>query len=289
MKNVVLWYFSTLLLFSGVSFGGVVEIKDNNVKFPDELATCRLFHDEHGFFIVVKRTMCRVKNEYIDKDLRGVSSDKLDFVLGKKIEMVVDGKRAIFKRVTDKELRNLIPHETETSLVPLDVKNDILEQIHAPSYIQVILLSNGEIGLHLNHRLCGGGFIEGSIGAFVGYVGGYFGTIVAGKSVKGLVRNIEDVESADRICKKVDTAIDIIAPTVATFAGGYGWSCGIAMGEEIVEKTAEEMVKEAIKDATKEATKEAAKEAAKQVATSHVGELLQKVLADMAREATKNA
>lgn len=157
------------LLFFGQA-QSFVEVEKTHVYVAPSLGSLRLLHSDYGFIIEKDGNFIPVKPEYIDKEIRTISTENLDYVLGNKAQMTINGYACIFTKLSENALEPAIPQESNVIQLDEKVTQQIIEQLPPSSYIQIVQLSNGDYGLHVRTRVLGGG----GLGAAIGAIGGKF-------------------------------------------------------------------------------------------------------------------
>lgn len=160
------------LAFLAVLFFGqaqsFVEVEKTHVYALPSLGSLRLLHSDYGFIIEKDGNFIPVKPEFIDKEIRTISTENLDYVLGKKAQMTINGHTCIFTKLSENELETAIPQESNVIQLDEKVTQQIIEQLPPSSYIQIVQLSNGDYGLHVKTRILGGGVFGAVAGAIFG-------------------------------------------------------------------------------------------------------------------------
>ena len=165
-NNLFTLLFMASFLFSGLN--SAVEVNSSSVFIPTSLNGVRLLHDENGFAIEKNGDVFPVKTECMDKELVNLSDEELDFLLGLKAKIEIDGEEQIITRISPELTRKLMAESQK--VVPLSPEDSekIISQLPASSYIKVFQYSDGEYGLHLKTRLPGGGLFGASAGCWIG-------------------------------------------------------------------------------------------------------------------------
>ncbi len=162
-NNLFMLLFMVSFLFSGLS--STVEINSSSLFIPTSLNGVRLLHDENGFAIEKDGNVFPVKTECMDKELVNVSDEELDFLLGLKAKIEINGEEHILTRVSPALTLKLVAESQEGIPLSPEDSEKIISQLPASSYIKVFQFNDGEYGLHL---LPGGGIWGAVGGAWVG-------------------------------------------------------------------------------------------------------------------------
>jgi len=158
-NNLFSLLFLASFLFNGLN--ATVEINSSNLFIPTSLDGVRLFHDENGFTVVKDGDEFPVKTECLDKELINLSDEDLDFVLGLKAKIEIDGEEQILTRISPELAQKLLTSSKELIQFSTEDSEKIVSHLPGNSYLQVFQFSDGEYGLHLHTRLPGGGPIFG--------------------------------------------------------------------------------------------------------------------------------
>jgi len=204
------------------------EIPQSNIISVD--SDVRVFHTKNGFSVLDNGRMRSVRSENIDKELRGITSKELDFILGNKAIITLEGKKMEFTRVPEAFVNGLIAHN-ESATVKESVFEKIVSELPQQNYIKVIRYNSGDFGLHLKVNMAGGGAFGAALGCWVGKFVAHLvieGTIVA-------VSTAVSVVATPAVGVTVGVALhQTVAPvahtivTVAAVAGGI--TLGAATG-----------------------------------------------------------
>lgn len=203
-----------------------IEINQENLFIPASLDGIRLLHNDEGFTVVNDTEKFAVKTECIDKELRGLSNEKLYFLLGVKAKVKLYDEDLVLTKMSNKETSNLITGiNDDQDIIRLsdeDVK-EVISQLPPSSYIQIFQYSDGEYGLHLKTRLSGGGFWGATIGCWVGkFVASFVchGAIIAvSATVSAFATPAVGAAVAIALEKTLGAAIETTT-TAAAIAGG---------------------------------------------------------------------
>ena len=156
----------TLCLFGYIR--PFVEISPANLFVPSSLRGIRLFFNEKNFVVAKDGSFFTVKSECLDKELTDMSYEKLDFLLGLKAKIKLNGQELLFTRISPEETARFIIKNQNLIKIDQDFSAKINFQLPGSSYIYVFQFSDGEYGLHLKKRLPGGGVWGAVGGAWVG-------------------------------------------------------------------------------------------------------------------------
>lgn len=183
-KVIYLVSFLFFVFFNGLN--SIIQIDSSNLFIPLYAKNVKLFHDGKDFIIEKDGEFLPVSNDCIDKELRNLSKEKLEFILGLRVKIEIDGKELLLVKISPKLTKKLILESEEFVQFNLEDSEKIVSQLPASRYIQIFQFSNGEYGLHLKTRLVGGG----AWGAIIGVVTGKFivhavGGVVAGAAGLG--------------------------------------------------------------------------------------------------------
>jgi hypothetical protein len=168
-RNTLTLLIAGLFLFNALN--ATVEIAPSNLLIPASLKGTRLFHEDGNFVIVKDGDAFPVKPEYMDKELRNLPDEVLDFALGLKAKVNINGEELTLVRISPEVTQELIADMADKDdSVQLSDKESrkIISQLPVSSYIKVFQYENGEFGLHLQPRLQGGGFWGGLGGYLLG-------------------------------------------------------------------------------------------------------------------------
>ncbi|MFH1254516.1 MAG: hypothetical protein V1646_03735 [bacterium] len=165
-NNLFSLLFLASFLFNGLN--ATVEVDSSSLFVPVSLDGVRLFHDKIGFTVVKDGDEFPVKTECLDKELINLSDEDLDFVLGLKAKIEIDGEEQTLVKISPELAKTLIAESKESFDLSTEDSEKIISQLQASRYIQVFQFSDGEYGLHLKTRLPGGGFFGAVAGALVG-------------------------------------------------------------------------------------------------------------------------
>jgi hypothetical protein len=165
-RNIFTPLVAGLFLFTALS--AAVEIAPSNLLIPSALKGVQLLHDDRGFVVVKDGDAFPVRPEYTDKELRNLSDEDLDFVLGLKTRVRINGEDVILTRIDSGAAQELLIVDNADSVQLSDKESrKIVSQLPVSSYIKVLQYEDGEFGLRLRTRLQGGGFFGGWLGAVV--------------------------------------------------------------------------------------------------------------------------
>jgi hypothetical protein len=163
-RNTLILFITGLFLFNILN--ATIEIAPSNLLIPTSLKGTRLFHDDGGNFIILKNDITfLVRPEFIDTELRGRSVEELDFVLGLKAKININGEDIILTRIAPGTAQEIIAETDNAGIINLSDKDTkkITSQLPVSGYIQILHYENGEFGLHLRTRWCGGGPFLGNL------------------------------------------------------------------------------------------------------------------------------
>lgn len=146
-----------------------IQIDKSNFLAPHRLGKIELFHDdEEGFSVVRKNKTYAVQNCFVDKELRGISTEKLEHLLGISREIIIDGQKLTFTKISSEEYKK----SAEDDLIPMVLSEDesaeIMALLSTTCYLRISQMSDGEYSIRLETRLLGGGFGGAWLGAFLG-------------------------------------------------------------------------------------------------------------------------
>lgn len=168
-RNTFTLFITGLFLFNVLN--ATVEIAPSNLFIPTALKGTRLFHEDGNFVVVKDGQAFPINPEYTDKELRNLSDEELDFVLGLKAKININGQDIILTRITPGTTQELLANSND-DLIQLNAKESgkILSQLPVSSYIKVLQYDDGQYGLHLMARLPGGGGTGAVFGAWLGKI-----------------------------------------------------------------------------------------------------------------------
>jgi hypothetical protein len=166
-RNTFALFITGLFLFNILN--ATIEIAPSNLFIPTSLKGTRLFHEDGNFVVVKDGNVFPVKPEYLDKELRNLSDEELDFVLGLKAKININDEEIILTRIAPSVAQEIIAATDNEEVINFSAQDTkkITSQLPVSGYIQVLRYENGEFGLHLRTRWCGGGFFGGWVGAMV--------------------------------------------------------------------------------------------------------------------------
>ncbi|MFH1832530.1 MAG: hypothetical protein ABH827_07095 [bacterium] len=165
-------YIKSLLLVTALLFSSLkpVQIDKNNLFVPNTLGKIKVLHDKKGFSIKKDGEIHRVRNCFVDKEIRNLSSKELMQFLGNLKVVEIHGQKVEFEKITKKQFKKTTTAETSQK-VEFDEKEaeqllKALSRSHS-GYISVNRMSDGEYSLKAQIRVLGGG----ALGAMIGYWG----------------------------------------------------------------------------------------------------------------------
>lgn len=157
-------------IFFCSGLNAAVEIAPSHLFIPNSLDGIRLFHDKGAFIIVKDGEELPVSVECIDKELRGLSDEDLEFTLGLRANVKLNGKEHLLIMLSPEEAREFLQDAPELSPLTSKEIKSLVPQLPTGSYIKVFQYEDGSLGLHLKTRMHGGGFGGAVAGFFAGKV-----------------------------------------------------------------------------------------------------------------------
>ncbi|MBU4269303.1 hypothetical protein KJ644_02970 [Candidatus Dependentiae bacterium] len=217
-------YIKSLLLVTALLFNSLkpVQIDKKNLFVPNTLGKIKVLHDKKGFSIKKDGEIHRVRNCFVDKEIRNLSSKELMQFLGNLKVVEINGQKVEFEKITKKQFKKMATTETSQK-IEFDKKEaeqlfKALSRSHS-GYISVTQMSDGEYSLKSHIRVSGGG----PFGALVAYWGtkvvAYGGIMVANivtTGPAGIVFGIQECVAAAPTIEGVAVAaemIGLVAPT----------------------------------------------------------------------------
>lgn len=153
---------SSLLLIMAVTFTSLkpIKIDRDNLFIPNKLGNIEVFHDKKGFSIKKDDKIYRVKNYFVDKEIRNLSDKQLMQFLGNLKIVEIDGKKLEFQKISKRQLGK-IDEDNNFQRIKLDGKDaekfaEAVGSLHS-GYISINQMSDGEYALKANIRVLGGG------------------------------------------------------------------------------------------------------------------------------------
>ena len=145
---------------------GYIEIASKLLKFSKGVSEVRVLHKDNSFFVVDGDNTYKVNQGLVSKDLRGLTSDEIERVLGVSIRITLNGNDYVFvKSQSNKELdlsgQDCIHLDEETS-------KEIISQIPSSGCLVISKVSDREYSVELQHQLIGGGGGGAVAGAWFG-------------------------------------------------------------------------------------------------------------------------
>lgn len=164
-RDMIKKFLIFVLLFCGTLFSK--EIPQSNIISPGY--PVRLFHGNKGFTLKVNDTVYAIKNEQVDKELRGLKSKELDVVLGNRALVTFNDAEIEFSRVPYKAAQHYVSNaESLVASASYEMSTEILSQLPRQNHIKVLEYSDGSFGLRFSPTLNGGGFWGAIGGAWLG-------------------------------------------------------------------------------------------------------------------------
>ena len=160
-----------LFLFNGLK---PVAIDSSNLFVPKALGDLQLFHEEGGFSVKKDGEIHHVQNCFVDKEIRNLSIEQLQRLLGNIKDVEINGQKLIMFKVSSEKLeeisKNIDMQIDEQSVFELTEKDSkkIFKKFAQSSYITVSQMSDGEYSLKFKHRMLGGGVFGAIGGALLG-------------------------------------------------------------------------------------------------------------------------
>lgn len=161
-------YIKSLLLVTALLFSSLkpVKIDKDNLFVPDALGKIKVLHDGTGFSIQKNGKIHRVKNCFVDKEIRNLSSKELMQFLGNLKIVEINGQKVEFEKITKKQFKKMATAETaqkiELDKIEAEQLFKVLSHSHS-GYIYVNQMSDGEYSLKAHIRVLGGGPITALI------------------------------------------------------------------------------------------------------------------------------
>jgi hypothetical protein len=164
-------YLKSLLVLGLLSTASLkpARIKESNFFAPSKLGKIKVYHDEDGFSVKKDGQTHRVQNCFVDKEIRNLKTDQLDYFFGNKRKVEINGQEVEFVRISQEQFEKF-NRISGAETIELDEaeQQDLLKALNpSTGYLVINQMSDGEYSIKAQSRLLGGG----GIGALVGYWG----------------------------------------------------------------------------------------------------------------------
>lgn len=213
----------TATMVSSEMISAAVEIKSDNVLNLDN--GIHLFHTRKNSFFIVENGRCiKINDEHIDKELRNISSEKLDFILGNKFIIDFNNEKMEFTRIPFDVEHDLADSCWEKVKVDPEALKYITAQIPSKGFIKIIRYEDGNYGLRLHVRFNGGGFF----GCALGHVGGRVVASIFNRVIddatfyiarKCVSNTKEGMETMINIANKLESINKFVSGALETYGG----------------------------------------------------------------------
>lgn len=158
----------SLLLVSLLLAGSLkaVQLEKTDLFVPSRLGDVKVFHNQDGFHVEKDGEIYRVRNCFVDEEIRNISSKKLMQFIGKIKIVEVYGQKVEFERISKKQFKKIAKVESSEE-IELDART--AEQFFSAlnfssiGYIAVNQMNDGEYVLRANIRVLGGGPLFGTV------------------------------------------------------------------------------------------------------------------------------
>jgi hypothetical protein len=145
-------------IFTSSLVASSIEITSKNLFVNPTINKVQLFHDDFGFIVKDEFGTHKVEAYNVDKEIRNVSSDQLNNILG------VNNLQLI--PLTQEQIDSIDMSQV-IELTELE-KEELLSKIGSTAYITVNRTINGAYILQITHRVNGGGIWGAIGGAWIG-------------------------------------------------------------------------------------------------------------------------
>lgn len=228
-------YLKSLLILSLLSTVSLkpVRIKESNFFAPSKLGKIKVYHDEDGFSIKKDGQVYRVQNCFVDKEIRNLKTDQLDYFFGNKRKVEINGQDVEFLRISQEQFEKLnrISAAERIELTKAE-QMDLAKSLNFSSgYLVINQMSDGEYSIKAQFRLLGGGGFGAAAGAWIGkfvvsgVCHGAIGIVALGATAIG--GPVAGYAVGGALETTFGTAIESIS-TAAALAGGIAG--GVATG-----------------------------------------------------------
>jgi hypothetical protein len=224
-------YLKSLLVLGLLSTASLkpARIKESNFFAPSKLGKIKVYHDEDGFSVKKDDQTHRVQNCFVDKEIRNLKTDQLDYFFGNKRKVEINGQEVEFVRISQEQFEKF-NRIFGAERIELDQANqqDLLKAF-SPStgYLVISQMSDGEYSIKAQSKLLGGG----AFGAVGGFWAGKFLTHltaqVAYLAVAGVVSVVATPAVYGALQKTCAVPVEIASNKVGFATGIMG---GVATG-----------------------------------------------------------